>query len=284
MRQHAVPDPDMQERGRHAEALGRDLDRHHAVGALDGIAGVQGAGGGDSVLLAHRMHAGIGPGLAGTSTQPLGIQPGGDLMVGMVLRQLAQALEDGGVGTDMLPQRWAAYLVPGAGPAAPDDGDLSAARRRVDRQDHLRDHQPQQALAVHLGGGGGGPEGGQVACQLPHGLLLGHIQRQQLGPPYHGVVLFQLLEGGERLIPTRLQGAGDQAVLRLDRIVLALRALHVVAGPLETQLPVPVERLPLLLQGGQSRQGGLERGRPDRLQEQDAGGAVEVDDREGSAS
>ncbi|GAA0567739.1 hypothetical protein GCM10009416_02230 [Craurococcus roseus] len=54
MRQRAVPARYMEEGGRQAEAPRRGLHRHHAVGALDNPAGLQGTGAGDPVLHVQR--------------------------------------------------------------------------------------------------------------------------------------------------------------------------------------------------------------------------------------
>ena len=153
----------------------------------------------------------------------------------------------------------------------------------MDGQHHLRDDQAQQALAVHVGCGRSVPNCRQVLGQEPHGLLVGLTERQQFGPAHDRILLLQLFQRLQRRVPAALQGAGDQTVLRLDRVVLALGARCLVAGALDPQLPVPVQGLALALEFGQRRQRGLDRCRPDRLQEQRTHGAVQVYDRKGLA-
>src|SRR5207302_1374131 len=67
--------------------------------------------------------------------------------------------------------------------------------------------------------------------------------------------------GRERLLPTLLQLAGHQPVLRLDRVVLACRAVRLVRRPLHLLAPMLVEAPPLLLQVFGRRQAQLQRRR-----------------------
>src|SRR5579863_190747 len=82
--------PDVEKGGRYAETLRRRSGWHQAVGALRDGTSMQGAPGSDPVLLAHRMDPSVGPRLAGPGPPSFGVEPLGDLMVGMTLRQLAQ--------------------------------------------------------------------------------------------------------------------------------------------------------------------------------------------------
>src|SRR3954453_8315103 len=82
------------------------------------------------------------------------------------------------------------------------------------------------------------------------------------------VFLFELLERFQGRVPAGLEGTRDKAVFRLDGVVLALRALCLVAGTFDPQLPVAVERTALSLEHREGGQGGLDRRRFDRFQKQ----------------
>ncbi len=108
--------------------------------------------------------------------------------------------------------------------AVPEDGGLRAARRRVDRHRDLLDDQPQQPLAVRGGRRRRVPHRRQVGRQRPHRRLLLARQGREQGLSRVGVLLLQLRDRQQRLVPALLEGAGDQPVLRLACVVLALGA------------------------------------------------------------
>jgi hypothetical protein len=156
------------------------------------------------VLLAHRVHPRIGPRLAGAGAQSLSVEALRDPVVGKFLRQLAQARHHPILGAPVPAQGRAAHLVPGGCSAAPDHGNLGTSRPSVDAQRDLCHHQPQQALAVHVVRGRGSPERRQVLSQALHGLPVGLVQRQQLGPAHECVFLFELLERFQGRVPAGL--------------------------------------------------------------------------------
>src|SRR3954471_3230802 len=88
---------------------------------------------------------------------------------------------------------------------------------------------------------------------------------------------------GQRRIPPLLERARHQAVLGVDRIILALRQARVIARPLEAELPLPVDRPALVLQALERHQHRFDPGRLDRIQKGAADGLVDVAHRHGLA-
>jgi hypothetical protein len=89
---------------------------------------------------------------------------------------------------------------------------------------------PDQLLAVGIGGGGSVPDRGQVRGQGPDLLAFGGGQRAGAGRGEAVVLLAQPLPLGQRCLPVLFQLPGDQAVLRLDQLVLAAGSLCLVIG------------------------------------------------------
>ena len=121
---------------------------------------------------------------------------------------------------------------------------------------HVAEQGAQQALAVLVAGGRGGPQGGQVgdgsrqlvgAGELGPGGRLGGQRGLGLG------------EVGEPGLPPGLQAAGDQPVLRLAGQEGALGAVSLVAGTLDGELGGPHRPLAPVgdLVGRGQRQGHL---------------------------
>jgi len=92
--------------------------------------------------------------------------------------------------------------------------------------------------------------GGRRAGRLPHRREVGAerhdirpLGRRQgeggLGFP-SAEFLFRLFHGAQLGFPLVFQTPGDQPVFRLDGIVLPLRALTVIAQPLQVQRPLPL--------------------------------------------
>jgi hypothetical protein len=134
---------------------------------------------------------------------------------------------------------------------------------------------PDQLLAVGLGRGGGVPDGWQVSGQGPDLVVLGGGQRPGAGGGEPVVLLAQPLPLGEGGLPVLFQLPGDQAVLRLDQLVLASRPVCLVAGAFQ---PLPPDQVGLLALGlGLPGRGQryLERGKCHRLQQE--AGDVRVD-------
>ena len=268
VRQHSVLHPDVDKGRRHREPLGHGLYRHQAIRALAGLPSMQRAGRFDRMLLAHGMHPRIRPGLAGSGEPALGVESFRNPVVGERLRQFAQPGDHRGLGAAMPAQGWAMHLMLRGHAAAPDDSERSAPFARIDLQHHFRDNQPQHTLAVHVGRGRGVPERRQVLGEAMDEFLVGLVQRQQFGPAHDRVFLLQLFKRLQGRVPAGLKGAGNQAVLRLDRVVLALGPLRLVAGALDPQLPLAIKCLVLVLERGKGGQSGFDRRGPDRLQEQ----------------
>src|SRR5271155_2876276 len=86
--------------------------------------------------------------------------------------------------------------------------------------------------------------------------------------PEEAVVLFlELLFLGEQLLPAFFQGGRHQAVLGIDRLVAALRQLHVVTRTLAPLLPVLVEAIAFLLDIRMSLDAQFHSGRFERAQD-----------------
>ena len=73
---------------------------------------------------------------------------------------------------------------------------------------------------------------------------------------------------GQGLLPGAFERAGHQAVLGLDRVVLAPRPIDLVARPFQALLPVTLQRRAFGLEVGRDGEADLEGRRPHRLQDQ----------------
>src|SRR5579863_5410793 len=92
------------------------------------------------------------------------------------------------------------------------------------------------------------PQRRQVLRQRADLLTLRGRQSRGLRAAEACVLLLQPALLAQGLLPTPLQLAGHQAVLRLTGVVLPPRPLGLVAGPLHLLLPMLVQLLAFLLQ------------------------------------
>ncbi|MEH6379004.1 hypothetical protein V7793_32390, partial [Streptomyces sp. KLMMK] len=111
--------------------------------------------------------------------------------------------------------------------------DADVAEFVVGQQDHVADHRSQEAFAVFRAGGRGVPEAGQVGGE---GLDLGAAGQRRAGLTDVDELGLGLGQGGELLLPSVLEGAGDQPVLRFDLAEGPLGAVGLVTGALEGEL------------------------------------------------
>ena len=144
-------------------------------------------------------------------------------------------------------------------PALPDDPQVSYPFFVVDGDHDLGDHGADQLLALGDGGrrcvkyrldvGAGGGDPGEF--------LAG--QRYRAAGLLGAQVVFGLPHRGQLVLPRAFQGAGDQPVLRLDRVVLAPGPAGFILGALDGEgergQPLPV----VLLGFGQRLGGGFQR-------------------------
>ena len=107
------------------------------------------------------------------------------------------------------------------------------------------DEVPDQLLAVGVGGGGGVPDGGQVGGQRPDLVTFDGGERAGAGGGEPVVFLAEALPLGQRGLPVLFQLPGDQAVLRLDQLVLAAGPLGGVAGAFQALPPDQVDLVAL---------------------------------------
>ena len=83
------------------------------------------------------------------------------------------------------------------------------------------------------------PQRGEVIAELQDVLpLLGGQDRLRVGD--RGEVRFELADADQRIVPPDFELAGDQAVVRVDSVVLALGTLRLIARFLQGQLQGPV--------------------------------------------
>ena len=102
------------------------------------------------------------------------------------------------------------------------------------------DQGAQQPFAVPGAGGRRVPQGGQVSGEFLQVVPAGQRRQRVLGGHQR---LLGFSQGGKPGLPPRLQGAGDQPVLRLDLAERALGAVGVIAGTLDGELGGPAHAL-----------------------------------------
>jgi len=236
--QDAAVSPDPESPQRDAELPRRHFRRHEPIGPHDDTPGMSRTSRGDAVLLPHGRDPAAGPGFAVAAEQALVCQRGRDLVVGHPGGQVTDRLEHAGVRAQAQGRAGAARPVCGAGTPAPENQDVCAAPAFLHRYCNACSGQAEQALAVHRRRGVRLPQGRQVRCKPADVLRLHGVQRPQLGEEQALVVLLQPLGLGQRRFPAPLQLAGDQAVVGVDRVILPLGQPRLVAGALETELPL----------------------------------------------
>jgi hypothetical protein len=112
--------------------------------------------------------------------------------------------------------------------------------------------------------------------ELANGLLLLWGQWGQVGLLSDRIFPFQAAKRLQGRIPPLFEFAGDESVLRINRIILALGQPHHIAGPFQPELPALFARLAFLLQGLQRREQGCELGWLNRLKEASADGLIQI--------
>src|SRR6516225_4192046 len=163
-----------------------------------------------------------------------GIQPGGQLVVAGSRPELSGELDGGGRGSPGgagVDGPVDGELVGGAG--VPADPDPCFAVVGAGQHGDIGDQGAQQPFAVPGAGGGRVPQGGQVSGEFLQVVPAGQRRQRVLGNLQR---LLGFSQGGKPGLPSRLQGAGDQPVLRLDLAERALCAVGRVAGTLDGEL------------------------------------------------
>ena len=94
-----------------------------------------------------------------------------------VLGELADAAQELGVGAELVQAGDRAdSLAVGGVAAGPGDRDRDAFAAALDGDGDLFDERADELFAVEVGGGGRGPQGGDIAGQGGDGLLLGGVR------------------------------------------------------------------------------------------------------------
>lgn len=170
-------------------------------------------------------------------------------MVGHPAGQVTDRAKHAGIGAQVPTMPGAARPVHRLRAAAPENLDVRPIPAGPDRHDDGRHGQAEQPLAVYGPCGLRLPEGREIRGEQAFVLLLQHF-----GPSQRG-------------LPASFQLAGNQAVVWVQRIVLALRQAALVAGACEAELSLPVHGLAFLFQVPQRGERGVQLGWPHRLQE-----------------
>ena len=104
--------------------------------------------------------------------------------------------------------------------------------------DDLVKHRAQDTFPQIVGGLRMMPHGWEIVAELEQVLpLLGGEDRLRAGE--RGEILLELADAGEGVVPPAFEFAGDQPVVRVNSVVLALGTLRLVARFLQGQLQGP---------------------------------------------
>jgi hypothetical protein len=190
---------------------------------------------GDAVFAAQAANPVAGERQPGRSHHALPCEQTRDRRVVVVDGQPPNALQRVGLGTDRAIDAAARQRDGdvGTGAAFPPDPDGGLGGVAVDGDDDLADQQPQQLLALPNCGAVGVEHRPQVSARAgqPGDLFIGEHGRRP--GPLRGEVGLGLTQREKPCFPVAFETAGDQAVLRLDRVELAAGPLGLVAGPLD---------------------------------------------------
>lgn len=189
------------------------------------------------------------------------------LVVGHPAGQVADRLQHDCIGAQVPPEPGAVHPVCRPGTTTPEDQEVRPVPACPDRHGDGCHHEAEQALAVQGCRGVRPPQGREVQGKPAHLLCFHGIQRPQLGGELMRIVLLQPFRLGQCRFPAALQFADDQTIVGVHRVILSLRQACLVAGTLDTKLPLPIHSLALLLQVPQRGEGGFQPGRPHRLQD-----------------
>ena len=139
------------------------------------------------------------------------------------------------------------------GASLPIDPDPDVTTSPLLIQRNALDHQPHDLLAVRRSGGRGAPKVRQLFAERQYlrSIVVGDRDRLLATPCV--VFLLDPVRAPQSLLPDSLQRASDQAVLRLDGVILASRALGLVAGALASKRPLPLELPASPLRSGPSQ-------------------------------
>lgn len=135
----------------------------------------------------------------------------------------------------------------------PHDPDPHLATLAALIEHHLFDQQTDDLLALGCRHRGRAPQLWQVCGESQDLRAVRLAQGHGLLVPPAAIVLLDLLDPAELLLPSALQRASNEAVLRLDRIILPTCPLGLVARPLAPERPLPLEQARLLLHLAQGR-------------------------------
>src|SRR5262245_45037033 len=91
------------------------------------------------------------------------------------------------------------------------------------------------------------PNGRQTLAQTMDSSSLLVAQRRQIVTTHNGILLLQLLQRLQRVIPSLLQFTRYKSVLRLGNVVLSPSAINLIASAFQPQLPVAIQCLSLFL-------------------------------------
>ena len=105
--------------------------------------------------------------------------------------------------------------------------------------DDLVDQRANDLLAGRRRRAGAIPGALDVRPKGQQAIPLGRIQRDGRASGERIPLGLECAHGEQALIPAPLEFTGDQAVVRIDRVVLSLRAGHFVARLLECQFDLP---------------------------------------------
>ncbi len=270
--------------GNHAgvdgQASGNFGGSEQAVAARARVRRAEGAGGGDVVLAADGAHAVEGPGEAGGGGETFGVEPVGDLVVGEVLDELAQAVGDvGGRGSAVARAR----DVERSGSAGvPTDEDAAVAWAGEGIQGNIGDQAAQQAFT--LCGGSFEPQGRQIGDEGQDGLAVGCGEGLELARLGLGPFFFKGFELAQADFPILFERSGDQAVVGIDALEAAAGEIGFVASAFQALAPLGEQGLAVGIDLVEGSQGSLQAGGLNRLEEELLDEGVDVSQGEGLAA
>src|SRR6266849_1049844 len=194
------------------------------------------------------------------------IEQGGNLRIGLRRRQLAHALDHLWAGLSFLPRLFVAR----DGKARerlglPANGDINDVAPLGER--HILDQPTHQLLALHEGCRGSMPDGWQILRKMTDLLPLRGGEQEGGLFGHQGIFSLQLLDLSQFLIPLSFQAPGHQTIVRVDSLVASTSQVRFILRPLDLAVPLLIGLPGTCFHLSKRREGYLQVGRLDGLQE-----------------